>query len=91
MSTINPLSGSNPIQRAYAPALSKPASVSSTSSASRTDTVELSTVNHMLGQLKTNDVRWDKVNAIKAQIANGTYETDDKLDAAAGKLLDDLA
>ena len=90
MSTINPLSTPSPVQRAYATQTAKPAAVSSTSSPSRTDSVELSTVNHMLGQLKTNDVRWDKVNEIKAQIADGTYETDDKLNTAAGKLLDDL-
>lgn len=36
------------------------------------------------------DLRAEKVAAIKAQIQAGTYETDDKLDVAADRLLDDL-
>ena len=35
-------------------------------------------------------VREDKVEAIKAQIKSGTYESDEKLDIAADRLLDDL-
>ena len=54
------------------------------------DSVELSGVQNYLQTLKTNDIRVDKVSEIKAQIAAGTYETDEKLDLAAGKLLDDL-
>jgi len=36
------------------------------------------------------DVRQDRVDQIKAQIANGTYETEEKLDIALGRLLDEL-
>ena len=36
------------------------------------------------------DIRLDRVNAIRAAIADGTYETDDKLDAALDRLLDRL-
>jgi negative regulator of flagellin synthesis FlgM len=36
------------------------------------------------------DVRWDRVNQIRAQIAEGTYETDDKLNVALGRLLDEI-
>ena len=55
-----------------------------------TDRVELSHVNKMLATLKANDIRADKVNAIKAQIASGVYETEAKLDAAIEKLMNDL-
>jgi flagellar biosynthesis anti-sigma factor FlgM len=54
------------------------------------DRLELSGMSHLLKTLKNNDVRSDKVAQIKAQIEAGTYESDDKLDAAADRLLDDL-
>lgn len=37
------------------------------------------------------DIRADKVARIKAQIADGTYETDEKLDIALSRMLDELA
>jgi negative regulator of flagellin synthesis FlgM len=58
------------------------------------DKVELSSSNPVSQMLKTlkagGDFRADKVAAIKAQIAQGTYDDDQKLDAATDKLLDDL-
>ena len=36
------------------------------------------------------DVRTDKVEAIKAQIASGLYDSDDKIEAALDRLLDEL-
>ena len=36
------------------------------------------------------DIRTDKVEAIKAQIASGLYESDDKMEAALDRLLDEL-
>lgn len=37
------------------------------------------------------DIRADRVAEIKAAIESGTYETQDKLDAAVDRLLDELA
>jgi negative regulator of flagellin synthesis FlgM len=34
------------------------------------------------------DIRLDRVNAIRAAIADGSYDTDDKLDIALDRLLD---
>jgi len=91
MSSINSVGGSGYIQKAYAKqAPAKPAETAPASSPKATDKLELSHVNHLLGQLKTNDVRLDKIADIKAQIAAGTYETDEKLDGAADKMLDDV-
>jgi flagellar biosynthesis anti-sigma factor FlgM len=91
MSTINPLGNTNPIYRPQnikqAP---KPAAAAEAYSPNNIDKLELSNVDRLMTQLKTNDVRWDKVNEIKAQIANGSYETDDKLTAAADKMLEDV-
>jgi len=36
------------------------------------------------------DVRQDRVNQIRAQIAEGTYETEEKLRIALGRLLDEI-
>lgn len=36
------------------------------------------------------DIRHDRVASIRAQIANGTYETADKLDVAVARLLDEI-
>jgi anti-sigma28 factor (negative regulator of flagellin synthesis) len=54
------------------------------------DRVEFSGLGHLLGALKNNDIRADKVASVKAQIQAGTYEDDKKLDAAVDRLLDDL-
>ena len=37
------------------------------------------------------DIRADRVAEIRAQIAEGVYETDEKLDIALGRLLDELS
>ena len=37
------------------------------------------------------DIRQDRVNAIRAAIADGTYETADKMDKALSALLDEIA
>jgi negative regulator of flagellin synthesis FlgM len=36
------------------------------------------------------DIRQERVQAIRAQIASGTYETSGKLDVAVTRLLDDI-
>jgi len=36
------------------------------------------------------DIRQDRVDEIRAKIADGTYETDEKLDIALGRLLDEI-
>jgi len=55
------------------------------------DRLELSGVSHLLTTLKSNDVRGEKVAAIKSQIESGSYDTDGKkLDAAIEKMLDEV-
>jgi anti-sigma28 factor (negative regulator of flagellin synthesis) len=57
----------------------------------RTDKIDLSGVSHLLGKLKSNEIRAEKVAAIRQQIEDRTYETDQKLDIAVDRLLDDMA
>ena len=54
------------------------------------DRLELSGASHLLELAKANDVRMEKVAALKAQIEAGTYDLDAKADAVADRLLDDL-
>jgi flagellar biosynthesis anti-sigma factor FlgM len=90
MSSINSVGGNSPVQKIITNPIKKEISTQAPQSSNPTDKVELSGMSHLLKALKTNDVRTDKVADIRAQIEAGTYETDDKLDAAADKLLDDL-
>jgi negative regulator of flagellin synthesis FlgM len=56
------------------------------------DRVELSEASQYISRLsKKNDVRTELVDRVKAQIAEGKYETPDKIDAALDELLSDLA
>jgi negative regulator of flagellin synthesis FlgM len=91
MSSISGVGGNSPIQRIAAPAAAPSAAPASSTATTRSaDKLELSGASHLLHSLKTNNIRADKVASIKAQIENGTYEDDHKLDAATNGLLDDL-
>jgi len=55
------------------------------------DTLEISSEGALASRLsEVPDIRHDRVAAIKAQIVAGTYETDDKLNAALDALLDEI-
>jgi negative regulator of flagellin synthesis FlgM len=93
MSNVNGLGGNspvykitnNPIQRTIptdAPANTAPARGA--------DRLELSGLSDILKAAQKNDIRADKVAEMKAAIAAGNYETDEKMDVAVDRLLDDL-
>jgi flagellar biosynthesis anti-sigma factor FlgM len=96
MSSVNNVGNNSPVYSVNRLAAKPPAQAATGTSAPArgTDTVELSGTNHVGNLLKTlkagGDVRTDKVAEIKAQIANGTYEDDKKLDAATDRLLDEM-
>jgi negative regulator of flagellin synthesis FlgM len=55
------------------------------------DRVDISDRARLLAQLSAlPDIREDLVSQVRAQIAAGSYETDDKLDQAMASLLQDL-
>ena len=92
MSSINGLGSTSPLQQTQNITPKTINSTTETAKQSATDRLELSGASHLLQALKTNDIRTDKVAAIKAQIADGSYDADgSKLDAATGKLLDDIS
>src|SRR5215475_11880289 len=82
MSSINGLGPNSPINKIVQQPVQKQTPVDPPKQIATVDKLELSGMSHLLKALKTNDVRVDKVSQIRAQIEDGSYETDDKLDAA---------
>lgn len=57
----------------------------------QSDQVEFSTASRLLSRLsELPDVRTDLISRIRNEIAAGTYETDDKINAAIDNLVSDL-
>jgi anti-sigma28 factor (negative regulator of flagellin synthesis) len=91
MNPINNVGGNNPIHQITSkPVQQQVPAEAPAARPSAQDRVELSGMGNILKALKSNDVRMDKVTSIKAQIEAGTYETEEKLDVAADRLLDEL-
>lgn len=90
MSSIGKIGASPPVEKLVNQPIRKQIPVDAPRQLPVTDRLELSNMSHLLQTLKNNDVRTDKVAAIKAQIQAGTYDDDQKLTAAADRLLDDL-
>jgi anti-sigma28 factor (negative regulator of flagellin synthesis) len=82
---VNPVSGGL-VTKAYPTIRREIPSDAGTQSTTGTDVVDLT------GQTQSSPqgIRADKVAAVKAAIANGTYETDDKLNGAVNNLLDEV-
>lgn len=56
------------------------------------DRLEISEAGRIASQLaEIPDVRWERVESLRAAIAGGAYETDDKLNVALDRLLDEIA
>ncbi len=92
------MSDVTPINGASSPALSSHARAAYKSLAREAgpvrgaDQVELSEeAKYMSSLIKRNDIREDLVDRVRSEIANNTYETPDKVDAAIEEILNDLA
>lgn len=60
-------------------------------SAAITDQLDISAAGQMADLMSSiPDIRQDRVSAIRTAIANGTYETDEKLGVALDRLLDEI-
>ncbi len=56
-----------------------------------TDEVQISDAAQFMEQIRQMpDIREDRVEAVRMQIAEGTYETSDRLNAAIERLLDEI-
>jgi negative regulator of flagellin synthesis FlgM len=84
------LHGAQPINPPHA-ARPTPPAAEVNSSSPISDEVQISDAARLIEQTQQlPDVRQDRVAAIRAQIAQGTYETPDKLDVAVSRLLDEI-
>ena len=55
------------------------------------DELEISDAARLVNKVgEVPEIRQERVNQIRAQIAAGTYETDEKLEIAVGRLLDEI-
>ncbi len=74
------------------PHASRPSRPVSSADASRiNDELQISDAARIADQVRDlPDIRQDRVNAIRQQIAAGTYETDGKVDVAVSRLLDEI-
>jgi len=55
------------------------------------DELEISDAGRMVDRVRdVPEIRQERVDQIRAQIAAGTYETDEKLQIAIGRLLDEI-
>ncbi len=88
MNSVNRMGAASPIQKIVSNPVRR--QVSQATASNLTDKLELSGLGHFLTAIKSNDVRTEKVAAIKAQIESGKYESDTKMDVATDKLLDEL-
>jgi anti-sigma28 factor (negative regulator of flagellin synthesis) len=90
MSGINGVGNNQPVHKVVNQPIQRSTSAEPSGRTSNTDRLELSGMSHLLKTLKNDGVRTDKVASIKAQIEAGTYENDQKMDAAIHRLIDDL-
>jgi flagellar biosynthesis anti-sigma factor FlgM len=63
---------------------------SATTSSKPQDQVEISEAAQMLSRMQQPEIRTDKVDKARQAIAQGTYETPDKIEVAVNRILKDL-
>jgi len=91
MADIAPIGRPTPASLGRAGSPASPASSSSPPPSRGRDSVELSTHAQLLSRLAgLPDVRQDLVDQIRAAIADGTYETPEKIESAIDALAEDL-
>ncbi|MBN2024490.1 MAG: flagellar biosynthesis anti-sigma factor FlgM [Pirellulales bacterium] len=84
------LHGPQPIGPPHSSRAPRPAAAPESSAPIR-DELDLSNSAQLIDRAKAApDVRQDRVNAIREQIATGTYETEEKLQIALERFLDEI-
>jgi negative regulator of flagellin synthesis FlgM len=82
--------GAQPIHGPHPARSAEPAA--SPASAGMGDRLDISEAGQLADRLaEIPDMRGDRVQDIRAALADGTYETDEKLDIALERLLDEIA
>ena len=87
---ISKIHGPHGINPPHAPFGNKPAQEAAKTQASG-DRVEISpAAEAAIRATEAGDIRVDLVNRVRSEIADGTYETPEKLDAALDRMLDEI-
>ncbi len=85
---LGPIHGPQPIK---APHRLQPAQVDTSLDTTPFDQVDISAEADLVSRVhELPDIRADRVEDIRAEIDAGVYETDEKLDVAVGRLLDEI-
>ncbi len=83
------LHGAQQVGAPHAPRIAKPSAPSQAGPIQ--DELDISDAGQLVEQAKElPEIRQDRVDQIRAQIANGAYETGEKLDVALDRLLDEI-
>ena len=83
------LHGAQPVGPPHTARVSKPSAPDAAGPIQ--DELEISDAARLLEKVNDlPDIRQDRVDQIRTQIAAGTYETDEKLQVALGRLLDEI-
>ncbi|HEY4232138.1 MAG TPA: flagellar biosynthesis anti-sigma factor FlgM [Lacipirellulaceae bacterium] len=91
-SSISQVHGPHGINAPHAPFKNQPTKPAEATTPATGDKLEISpAAEAAVKATETGGVRQDLVNRIRNEIAAGTYETPDKLDAALNRLLDEIA
>ena len=90
---VNGPSHVNGAQPVNAPHHARPAEQSApTGGLSGSDEISISPEADLLSRIhELPEIRQERVDEIRAELAAGTYETDEKLDVAVSRLLDEFA
>jgi flagellar biosynthesis anti-sigma factor FlgM len=82
--------GSQPVSAPHAPRATEPQQAPASASMP-SDQLDISSAGQMLDSIRDlPEIRHERVQALRAAIADGTYETADKLDGAIEHLLDEI-
>jgi negative regulator of flagellin synthesis FlgM len=89
---IHGTSQAHGVQPLHGPHATRPAEPNAPSSAASGDRLDISDAGRIADRLaEIPDIRADRVQDIRAAIANGSYETDEALNTAVERLLDEIA
>jgi negative regulator of flagellin synthesis FlgM len=78
-------------QAVRAPHTARVSQAATTGATSASDQLDLSPVSQFVNQVRDlPDVRQDRVSQIRSALANGTYDSAQKLDGALNRLLDEI-
>lgn len=89
VNSIGPIGGSQPVRKVAQPATPPPAVEARPTSP--TDELELTSVNPAVGEVDLkSEFQSQRIKQIQQQIADGTYETPQKLNIAVDRMLESL-